>query len=87
MGKDMPLSSLADPVELAQASAALEAAWNEIRLTPSDPCDERERTRLAYMIASLVAVAKNPDDLRSSNSEKETHTSRSGLARKREQEK
>ncbi|MBA4220713.1 MAG: hypothetical protein C0458_08305, partial [Methylobacterium sp.] len=50
-------------VELARASAALDAAWNEVRLSLSDPYDERERTRLAYIVASLVAVAEDEDDL------------------------
>ncbi|MBR3194154.1 hypothetical protein [Bosea sp. (in: a-proteobacteria)] len=59
----MPFSSLTDPVELARASAALDAAWNEVRLSLSDPYDERERTRLAYIVASLVAVAEDEDDL------------------------
>jgi len=59
----MPFSSMTDPVELARASAALEAAWNEIRLTLPDPFDERERTRIAYIVASLVGVAEDEDDL------------------------
>ncbi len=59
----MPFSSLTDPVELARASAALDAAWNEVRLSLSDPYDERERTRLAYIVASLVAIAEDEDDL------------------------
>ncbi len=59
----MPFSSLTDAVELARASAALDAAWNEVRLSLSDPYDERERTRLAYIVASLVAVAEDEDDL------------------------
>lgn len=29
----MPFSSLRDPVDLARAQAALEAAWNEVRST------------------------------------------------------
>jgi len=63
MGDDMPLSSLTDPVELARAGAALDAAWNEVRSTLQDPFNERERTRLAYIIASLVAIAEDEDDL------------------------
>lgn len=59
----MPFSSLTDPVNLARASAALDAAWDEVRSTLSDPCDERERTRLAYIVASLVANAEDEDDL------------------------
>jgi len=59
----MPFSSMTDPVELAWASSALEAAWNEIRLTLPNPFDERERTRLAYLVASLVSIAEDEDDL------------------------
>lgn len=59
----MPLSSLSHPVELARASATLEAAWNEVRLTLRDPFDERERTRLAYIVTSLLANAEDEDDL------------------------
>ncbi|RYF29773.1 MAG: hypothetical protein EOO23_06680 [Comamonadaceae bacterium] len=59
----MPFSSLKDPVDLARGAAALEAAWNEIRSTLPDPHDERERTRLACIVASLVAVAEDEDEL------------------------
>ena len=63
MGKGMPFSSLTDPVELARAAAALEAAWNVLGSTQHDPIDEQGRTRLAYIVASLVAVAEDEDDL------------------------
>jgi len=59
----MPFSSLNDPVEVARARAALDAAWNEIRLSLSDPYDERERVRLAYIVAHLVLIAEDEDDL------------------------
>lgn len=59
----MPFSSLTDPIDLARAGAALDAAWNEIRLTLPDPYDERELTRLAYIVASLVPVVEDEDDL------------------------
>lgn len=59
----MPFSSLTDPVDLARAGAALDAAWSEIRLDLPDPYDERERTRLAYIVASLVANGEDEDDL------------------------
>lgn len=59
----MPFSSLSDPVDLALAQAALEAAWNEVRSTIPDAFDERERTRLAYIVAALVAIAEDEDDL------------------------
>ncbi|QEL22034.1 hypothetical protein FQV39_05210 [Bosea sp. F3-2] len=59
----MPFSSLSDPVDLARAQAALEAAWNEVRSTIPDAFDERERTNLAYIVAALVHVAEDEDDL------------------------
>lgn len=59
----MPFSSLSDPVDLARAQAALEAAWNEVRSNIPDAFDERERTRLAYIVAALVAIAEDEDDL------------------------
>ncbi|WP_156412075.1 hypothetical protein [Bosea sp. Root483D1] len=59
----MPFSSLNDPVEVARARAALDSAWNEIRLSLSDPSDERERVRLAYIVAHLVLIAEDDDDL------------------------
>lgn len=63
-GKDMPFSSLKDPTEIARAaSSALDAAWNEIRLTLADPCDERERTRLAYIVPSFAADEQDADEL------------------------
>ncbi|WP_377847872.1 hypothetical protein [Bosea sp. UC22_33] len=59
----MPFSSLRDPVDLARAQAALEAAWNEVRSTIPDTVYERERARLAYIVAALVAIAEDEDDL------------------------
>ncbi|MDX3809236.1 hypothetical protein ACXIUS_19380 [Bosea thiooxidans] len=59
----MPFSSLSDPVDLARAQAALEAAWNEVRSPIPDAFDERERTRLTYIVAALVAIAEDEDDL------------------------
>lgn len=59
----MPFSSLSDPVGLARAQAALEAAWNEVRSTIPDALDERERTKVPYIVATLVAMAEDEDDL------------------------
>jgi len=59
----MPFSSLNDPVDLARAQAALEAAWNEIKSTIPDASEERDRTNLAYIIAALVGVAGDEDEL------------------------
>jgi hypothetical protein len=59
----MLFSSLSDPVELARAQAALEAAWQAIR--PEIPQDhwDRERARLAYILSALAAVAEDEDEL------------------------
>lgn len=59
----MPFSSLTDPVELARAQAALDAACQELRSTSPDVEIEKVRSRLAYIIAPLVAVADDEDDL------------------------
>lgn len=59
----MPFSSLTDPVELARAQAALDAACEELRSTSPDMDIEKVRLRLAYIIAALVAVADDEDDL------------------------
>jgi len=58
----MPFKSLA-PEQAARTSAALEAAWSEIKSTVPAGCEEQERTRLAYMIASFVLVADDDDEL------------------------
>lgn len=59
----MPFSSLSDPVDLARAQAALEAAWT--RIAPGIPDGEWEshRTKLAYIVASFAHVALDEDDL------------------------
>lgn len=59
----MPFSSLTDPVELARAHAALETAWDHLRTSLPHRMEERERTRLSYIIAALIAVAEDEDDL------------------------
>ena len=59
----MPFSSLSDPVDLARAQAALDAAWKEVRSTIPDAFEERERARLAYILAGLVHVAEDEDEL------------------------
>lgn len=59
----MPFSSLTDPVELARADSALEAAWGELRSMVPQGHEEEERTRLAYIIAALIAVAEDEDEL------------------------
>ncbi|MGW9333414.1 hypothetical protein [Bosea sp. NPDC055594] len=58
----MPFSSLTGPVDLARAHAALEAAWTEIKVQQPD-IDERERDRLAFIVASLAPLAMDEEDL------------------------
>ncbi|GAU84705.1 hypothetical protein [Bosea sp. BIWAKO-01] len=59
----MPFATLNDPVDLARARAALDAAWNEVRSTVPVGYEEREHIRLAYIVAALVHVAEDEDDL------------------------
>lgn len=59
----MPFSSLNDPVDIARAQAALDAAWNEIKAEVPAENQERERMRLAYIIASFAVVALDEADL------------------------
>lgn len=59
----MPFSSLSDPVDLARAQGALDSAWDEVRSIIPHACEEQERIRLAYIVAALVHVAEDEDDL------------------------
>lgn len=59
----MPFSSLNDPVDLARARAALETVWNEVSSTIPDAFQAGERTRLAYIVAGLVAIAEDEGEL------------------------
>ncbi|WP_126116736.1 MULTISPECIES: hypothetical protein [unclassified Bosea (in: a-proteobacteria)] len=59
----MPFSSLSDPVDLARAGAALDTARDKIRATLPDARRDRERTRLAQIVASLATIANDEDDL------------------------
>lgn len=51
----MPFSSLTDPVDPARAEATPDAAWTEIKATRPD-ADEPDRSRLAFSVASLIAI-------------------------------
>jgi hypothetical protein len=62
-GEIMPFSSLTDPVELARAQAALEAAWSEIQPTIAEENRERERVRLSYIIAPMLAMVEDHDEI------------------------
>ncbi len=59
----MPFSSLNDPVDVARAQAALDTAWKEVKTGIVEDAQERERTRLAYIVASLAHVALDEADL------------------------
>ena len=61
----MPFSSVDNPVDLARAQAAMEAAWTEVVTTHGellgDACTER--ARLAFVVASMIPLAKDDVDL------------------------
>lgn len=59
----MPFSSLTDPIDLPRAEAALEKAWAELKPSLSAGSNELERNNLAYIVASLVPLALDEDDL------------------------
>jgi hypothetical protein len=59
----MPFSTLSDPSDLARAHAALEAAWSQVKGNIADADQERERTRLAYLVAACAPLALDEDDL------------------------
>ncbi|MGN6099181.1 MAG: hypothetical protein ACTHP8_23470 [Bosea sp. (in: a-proteobacteria)] len=59
----MPFSSLTDPIDLARAEAALEKAWAELKPSLLAGSVEQERNNLAYIVASLVPLALDEDDL------------------------
>ncbi len=59
----MLFTSLTDPVEVARAQAALDAAWREIKPALAEDHQERERLRLGSIIAGLLIVAVDEADL------------------------
>lgn len=59
----MPFSSLQNPIDLARAQAALDDAWTQVKPIIDDGDRERERTRLSYIVASLVMLALDEEDL------------------------
>lgn len=61
----MPFSTLVDPIEVARAHAALGRAWAEIQARPELllGTEAAERLRLAIIIAGLVPLAIDEDDL------------------------
>lgn len=60
----MLFSSLSDPADLARAYAALEAVWNEVKGSVLDSDRDRERTRIAYLVAGCAAIALDEKDLK-----------------------
>ncbi|MGO4175476.1 hypothetical protein [Bosea sp. TAF32] len=54
---------MTDPVDLARAEAALEKAWAELKPSLPEGSREHERNNLAYIVASLVPLALDEDDL------------------------
>lgn len=62
----MPFSSLNDPADIARAHAALEAVWRDVRETIPRPRHEAERTKIAYIVAGLVPLALDEEDLKQS---------------------
>lgn len=62
----MAFSSMLDPVEVARAGGALDAAWSRLQEERSEnaaSCSEREHIRLAEIISSLAKVALDEDEL------------------------
>lgn len=59
----MPFSSFSDPVDVARAQAALDAAWEQVRITVAEKDREQQRARLACIIASFALVAVDEADL------------------------
>lgn len=59
----MLFSSLTDPVELARAQSALDAAWAKLSSQIYEDDWVRERARLSHIVVSFVGTALDEDDL------------------------
>lgn len=59
----MPFSSLTDPVDLARAFGALDAAWEIVKADIPEEDVERARTRLAYIVSAFALVSNSESDL------------------------
>jgi len=59
----MPFSLLNDPADLARAYAALEMVWNEIKDSVPEQEHDKERERVAYMVAGFAPLALDEEDL------------------------
>jgi len=60
----MPFSSLIDPADIARAYAALEAVWSEVKASIPEQYQERERTRISYLVAGCAPLALDEEDLK-----------------------
>lgn len=61
---EMTFSSLNDPVDIARAEAAFDAAWYQIKASLKENVDfDSERLRLADIVVSLIPVAEDEADL------------------------
>ncbi|WP_156412396.1 hypothetical protein [Bosea sp. Root483D1] len=54
---------MTDPIDLPRAEAALEKAWAELKPSLAAGSGELERNNVAYIVASLVPLALDEDDL------------------------
>lgn len=60
----MTFSSLNDPVDVARAEAAFDAAWHQVEASLKENADiETERLRLADIVVSLIPIAEDEADL------------------------
>lgn len=60
----MTFSSLNDPVDVARAEAAFEAAWHQIKASLQKNADFNSvRLRLADIVVSLIPIAEDEADL------------------------
>lgn len=59
----IPFSSFNNPADVARAHGALDRAWKILRSEVPDEDHERERTRLAYIVASIALIAADDEEL------------------------
>lgn len=60
----MPFSSLNDPIDVARAQAAMDAAWDKVRNSLKDNANVvEERSKLACIVVGLVGIAEDEADL------------------------
>lgn len=60
----LPFSSLNDPIDVARAQAAMDAAWDKVRVPLKDNAHVvEERSRLACIVVGLVGIAEDETDL------------------------